>query len=126
LHDSYAPSKTRRDLPHWLGFACWVFDEFRNSPGNSRNILINQQLGSIEMFDGYLMADPMHSFLFTLGYEGVTIEAFITRLHTAQATSACLVSFEYVARAARQWGGPTITHLTAKTAPPDLGYQLAA
>ena len=49
----------------------------------------------------------------------------------AQATPACLVCFEadfstchrtYVARAARQLGGPTITHLTAKTALPDLGF----
>lgn len=54
---------------------------------------------------------------------------------TAQATPACLVCFEadfstchrtYVARAARQLGGPTITHLTAKTALPDLGFQQAA
>ena len=53
----------------------------------------------------------------------------------AQATPACLVCFEadystchrtYVARAARQLGGPTVTHLTAKTALPDLGYQQAA
>ena len=53
----------------------------------------------------------------------------------AQATPACLVCFEsdystchrtYVARAARQLGGPTVMHLTAKTALPDLGYQLAA
>ena len=50
-------------------------------------------------------------------------------------TPACLVCFEadystchrtYVARAARQLGGPTVTHLTAKTALPDLGYQQAA
>lgn len=53
----------------------------------------------------------------------------------AQATPACLVCFEadfaachrtYVARAARQLGGPTVTHLTAKTALPDLGYQQVA
>jgi len=44
----------------------------------------------------------------------------------AQATPACLVCFEYVARAARQLGGPTVTHLTAKTALPDLGFQQAA
>jgi uncharacterized protein (DUF488 family) len=53
----------------------------------------------------------------------------------AQTTPTCLVCFEadystchrtYVARAARQLGGPTITHLTAKTALPDLGYQQAA
>ena len=53
----------------------------------------------------------------------------------AQATPACLVCFEadystchrtYVARAARQLGGPTITHLTAKTALPDSGFQRAA
>lgn len=53
----------------------------------------------------------------------------------AQATRACLVCFEadyatchrtYVARAARQLGGPTVTHLTARTALPDLGYQQAA
>lgn len=51
------------------------------------------------------------------------------------ATVACLVCFEadfsmchrtFVARAARQLGGPVITHLTAKTALPDLGYQQAA
>jgi len=29
----------------------------------------------LNLFAGYLMADPMHPFLFTLGYEGVTIEA---------------------------------------------------
>ena len=53
----------------------------------------------------------------------------------AQATPACLVCFEadystchrtYVARAAHQLGGPTVVHLTAKTALPDLGYQQAA
>ena len=53
----------------------------------------------------------------------------------AQVTPACLVCFEadystchrtYVARAARELGGPTVMHLTAKTARPDLGYQQAA
>lgn len=53
----------------------------------------------------------------------------------AHATPACLVCFEadysmchrtYVARAARQLGGPIVTHLTAKTVLPDLGFQLAA
>jgi uncharacterized protein (DUF488 family) len=52
-----------------------------------------------------------------------------------QATTACLVCFEadfsmchrtFVARAARQLGGPVVKHLTAKTVLPDLGYQLAA
>ena len=77
----------------------------------------------------------MQPSLFTMGYEGLTIEAFIARLQVAQATPACLVCFEadyfschrtYVARAARQLGGPTVTHLTAKTALPDLGFQQAA
>ena len=53
----------------------------------------------------------------------------------AQATPACLVCFEadyatchrtYVARAVRQLGGPTVTHLTSKTALPDLGFQRVA
>ncbi|MBV5297824.1 MAG: hypothetical protein JZU64_06690 [Rhodoferax sp.] len=53
----------------------------------------------------------------------------------AHATPAGLVCFEadystchhtYVARAASQLGGPTVTHLTAKTALPDLGFQQAA
>ena len=53
----------------------------------------------------------------------------------AKATQSCLVCFEadftachrtYVARAARQLGGPSVTHLTAKTALPDLGFQQAA
>jgi uncharacterized protein (DUF488 family) len=53
----------------------------------------------------------------------------------SRATTACLVCFEanfsmchrtYVARAARQHGGPTVMHLTAKTALPDLGFQQAA
>ena len=53
----------------------------------------------------------------------------------AQATSACLVCFEadfsmchrtFVARASRQLGGPVITHLTARTALPDLGHQHVA
>lgn len=53
----------------------------------------------------------------------------------SQATPACLVCFEadfsmchrtFVARAARQLGGPVVSHLTAKTALPDLGSQLAA
>jgi uncharacterized protein (DUF488 family) len=53
----------------------------------------------------------------------------------SQATSACLVCFEadfsmchrtFVARAARQLGGPIVTHLTSRTALPDLGYQQAA
>jgi uncharacterized protein (DUF488 family) len=53
----------------------------------------------------------------------------------SRATTACLVCFEadfsmchrtFVARAARQHGGPTVMHLTAKTALPDLGLQQAA
>lgn len=53
----------------------------------------------------------------------------------AQATPACLVCFEadfsmchrtFVARAVRQLGGPVVTHLTARTALPDLGHQQAA
>lgn len=53
----------------------------------------------------------------------------------SRATTACLVCFEadfsmchrtFVARAARQHGGPTVMHLTAKTALPDLGFQQAA
>ena len=159
----------------------------------------------------------MHASLFTLGYEGMTIEAFITRLQTAQvknvvdvrelplsrkkgfsktafcaalathgiaylhtpalgcpkpirnqykadgnwqtytrdflkylqtqdaalrelvkiaqAAPACLVCFEadfsschrtYVARAARQLGGPTVVHLTAQAALPDVGDQQVA
>lgn len=53
----------------------------------------------------------------------------------SMATTACLVCYEadfstchrtYVARAARQLGGPNVTHLTAKTALPDLGFQQAA
>lgn len=53
----------------------------------------------------------------------------------AHATPACLVCFEadfsmchrtFVARAARQLGGPVVIHLTARTALPDLGYQQAA
>ena len=56
-------------------------------------------------------------------------------VNIAQATPACLVCFEadystchrtYVARAARQLGGPTVMHLTAKTALPDLDFQQAA
>ena len=159
----------------------------------------------------------MHPTLFTLGYEGLTIEAFIARLQAAQvkttvdvrelplsrkkgfsksafcaalsaqgiaylhapalgcpkpirnqykadgnwqtysseflkyiqtqdaslrelvkiahASPVCLVCFEadystchrtYVARAARRLGGPTVMHLTAKTALPDLDFQQAA
>jgi uncharacterized protein (DUF488 family) len=53
----------------------------------------------------------------------------------SRATTACLVCYEadfsmchrtFVARAARQHGGPTVMHLTAKTALPDLGFQQAA
>ena len=53
----------------------------------------------------------------------------------AKATPACLVCFEadfsmchrtFVARAARQLGGPAVAHLTIKTTLPDLGFQLAA
>jgi uncharacterized protein (DUF488 family) len=53
----------------------------------------------------------------------------------SQTNSTCLVCFEadfsmchrtFVARAARQLGGPVVSHLTAKTALPDLGSQLAA
>lgn len=53
----------------------------------------------------------------------------------ARATTACLVCFEadfsmchrtFVARAARQHGGPTVMHITARTALPDLGFQQAA
>lgn len=53
----------------------------------------------------------------------------------SRATTACLVCFEadfsmchrtFVARAARQHGGPAVTHLTTKTAIPDFGFQAAA
>lgn len=53
----------------------------------------------------------------------------------SKATTACLVCFEadfsmchrtYVAREARQMGGPVVKHLTAKTILPDLGFQQAA
>lgn len=53
----------------------------------------------------------------------------------SRATTACLVCFEadfsmchrtFVARAARQHGGPAVIHLTARTALPDLGLQQAA
>ena len=53
----------------------------------------------------------------------------------ALVTPACLVCFEadystchrtYMARAARRLGRPTVTHSTAKTALPDLGFQQAA
>ena len=53
----------------------------------------------------------------------------------AARTPACLVCFEadystchrtYVARAAHQLDGPTVTRPTTKTARPDLGYQQAA
>lgn len=53
----------------------------------------------------------------------------------SRATTACLVCFEadfsmchrtFVARAAHQHGGPTVMHLTAKTALPDLGFQQVA
>ena len=65
-----------------------------------------------------------------------TQEAPIQELvKTSRATTACLVCFEadfamchrtYVARAACQHGGPTVMHLTAKTALPDPGFQQAA
>lgn len=64
--------------------------------------------------NGTSAPDPMHPTLFTLGYEGLTIADYSTCHRT------------YVARAARQFGGPSITHLTAKTALPDLGFQQAA
>jgi uncharacterized protein (DUF488 family) len=53
----------------------------------------------------------------------------------SRATTACLVCFEadfsmchrtFVARAARQHGGSTVMHLTAKTVLPDLGLQQVA
>lgn len=53
----------------------------------------------------------------------------------ANATTACLVCFEadftmchrtFVARAVRERGGPAVTHLTSKTAFPDVGHQAAA
>jgi uncharacterized protein (DUF488 family) len=53
----------------------------------------------------------------------------------AHATPSCLVCFEadfstchrtFVARAARQLGGPVVTHLTARTTFPDLGFQQVA
>lgn len=53
----------------------------------------------------------------------------------ANATTACLVCFEadftmchrtYVARVAREHGGPAVTHLTSKTSFPDAARQAAA
>jgi uncharacterized protein (DUF488 family) len=53
----------------------------------------------------------------------------------ARATTACLVCFEadytschrtYVARAARKLGGPSVMHLTARTALPDGGLRAVA
>lgn len=70
-----------------------------------------------------------------LKYIGTQDTSLRELVKIAQATPACLVCFEadyatchraYVACAARQLGGPAVTHLTAKTALPDLGFQQAA
>ncbi|MBU0588185.1 MAG: DUF488 domain-containing protein [Gammaproteobacteria bacterium] len=65
-----------------------------------------------------------------------TQEASLRELvKVSSATTACLVCYEadfsmchrtFVARAARQHGGPAVIHLTARTALPDLGLQQAA
>ena len=66
----------------------------------------------------------MHPTLFTLGYEGLAIEAFITRLQTAQMKT--VVNLRELPLSRKKGFGPTVTHLTAKTALPDLGFQQAA
>lgn len=65
-----------------------------------------------------------------------TQEATVRELvKISRATTACLVCFEadhtmchrtYVARSARKFGGPQISHLTAKTALPDSGLRIVA
>lgn len=71
-------------------------------------------------------------FLKYLKTQEVTVRELVK---ISKATSACLVCFEadfsmchrtFVAREARQLGGPVVMHLTAKTALPDLGFQQAA
>lgn len=70
-----------------------------------------------------------------LAYIGTQEASLRELVKLAQATAASLVCFEadfsmchrtYVARAACQLGGPAVTHLSAKTALPDLGFQQAA
>ncbi|MDZ5457874.1 DUF488 domain-containing protein [Azohydromonas lata] len=64
--------------------------------------------------------------------QGATIRELVK---LSKSTTACLVCFEadysmchrtYVARSARKHGGPSVMHLTAKTAIPDCGLQIAA
>ena len=76
------PGATCRTGPE---FVCWVFDEFWKLPLHFGKSLYKSRACKAEftcwVFDG---ADPMHPTLFTLGYEGLTIEAFIARLQAAQ------------------------------------------
>jgi uncharacterized protein (DUF488 family) len=70
-----------------------------------------------------------------LAYVATQVAPIQELVKISHVTTACLVCFEanfsmchrtFVARAARQHGGPAVVHLTVKTALPDLGFQEAA
>ena len=72
------------------------------------------------------------AFLAYISTQEATVQELVK---LSRATSACLVCFEadytachrtYVARAARKLGGPSVMHLTAKTALPDGGLRAVA
>ena len=54
----------------------------------------------------------------------MTIEAFITRLQAAQVKT--VVDVRELPLSRKKGFGPTVTHLSAKTALADLGFQQAA
>lgn len=70
-----------------------------------------------------------------LAYLATQRTTVVELVKIANTTVACLVCFEadfsmchrtYVARAVRERGGPLVSHLTSKTAFPDVGRQAAA
>jgi Protein of unknown function, DUF488 len=72
------------------------------------------------------------AFLAYISTQETTVQELVK---LSKATTACLVCFEadytichrtYVARAARKLGGPSVMHLTARTALPDGGLQAVA
>jgi hypothetical protein len=113
-----APPKTRRYLPlsRKNGFSKSAFCAALSAHGMT--YLHAPALGCPKPIRNQCKADGnwqtyTREFLKYIQTQDVSLRELVK---IAQATPACLVCFEYVARASRQLGGSMVTHLSAKAA----------